>query len=56
MSSSEGGEPREDEDVKFEMSEEDGSIVIDAYWNGEAPGKILEREKSPFKDKVEKDW
>jgi len=38
------------------MSEDQGRVIIDAYWNGEAPREILECERSPFKDKVAKDW
>jgi hypothetical protein len=31
-------------------------VVIEAYWQGEAPEKVLESERSPYRDQVDKDW
>ena len=58
------GEPGEGEGAPGEegaggtegMSESQGRVVIDAYWNGEAPKMVLESERSLFKDEVSKDW
>lgn len=45
-----------DEGPKGEMSEKTASMIIDAYWNGEAPKEIIRQEKHyPYGD-VTKDW
>ena len=38
------------------MTEDSASMVIDVYWDGEAPKEIIKREKSPRKKDILKDW
>ena len=52
-----GVTPDEDEGRKEEeISENVVAALIESYWSGEAPKKIIEREKSRDTSPVTKDW
>ena len=48
-------EEKEDTEKAEELSESSANLIIDGYWSGEAPKKVIQREKSK-KSKVLKDW
>ncbi len=51
------GKKREDEkDTTDTIRDKDAELLLETYWMGEAPKKIIEREKSPDYGKDEKNW